>query len=93
MSVMVSAPVKYPAEGGVNVMEMLQVACGARVPVQVFAEMAKFALGVIVEIFSGAWPLLSSMVVMGGLATPMAELPKSSSVFSSSASGNERPVP
>ena len=60
-----------------NVTDRVQVAWGASEPVQLLAEIAKLGLTVTPEITRLACPAFSSVVVSGGLATPMAELPKS----------------
>ena len=80
LSVMVSVPEKNPALGGVKVTLIVHVACGAKGAVQVFAETAKLVLATTLEMASALCPEFNSVVVSGGAATPIAELPKLSAV-------------
>jgi hypothetical protein len=93
LSVTVSVPVKNPADGGVNITVTLQLAPGTREEGQLFAVTAKFALAEIEEIARVLCPTFSSVVVSGGLATLMAELPKFNAVCRKAPRGSVRPVP
>lgn len=93
LSVMVRVPLKKPAVGGVNVTEIVQVACGAREPVHVFAETAKFELADTPEIVRLLLPSLTKVVVNPGQATAIAQLPKLSAVSRNSPSAKDNPLP
>jgi len=77
----------------VKVTDTLQVPCGGIEPVQLFAEIAKFALTATLEITRLAGPAFCRVVVRAGLATPIADFPKSRVDPSMAPNGIERPVP
>ena len=76
LSVKVSVPVRSPEAIGVKVMLTLQLLFAARVAPQVFAEIAKSPLGVMLLISSVAVLVFFSVTVLAGLVVPTASSPK-----------------